>query len=98
MPGRRSKFSTEVNGQIKVELFGTLAEAGDYDNPTIAWIQEHNMYLSGFSQQKLSRSLGELVELGFVRKGKSKSGRMVYRLAGEYLESRKEEDDDEDVS
>lgn len=83
MPGRKSKYSTEVNGQIKVELFSTLAEAGEYDNPTIEWIQNHSIYLKGFTTQKLSRSLNEMVEMGFVRKGKLHSGRMVYRLVGE---------------
>lgn len=83
MPGRTSKFSAETNGQIKVELFSTLAEAGEYDNPTIEWIQNHSIYLKNFSTQKLSRSLGEMVEMGFVKKGKLKTGRMVYRLVGE---------------
>ena len=83
MPGRKSKYSTEVNGQIKVELFSTLAEAGEYDNPTIEWIQNHSIYLKSFTTQKLSRSLNEMVEMGFVRKGKLHSGRMVYRLVGE---------------
>ena len=95
MPGRKSKYSSEINGQIKLELFGTLAEAGDYDNPTIEWIQNHSIYLSGFSMQKLSRSLNEMVELGFVRKGKSRSGRMVYRLVGEVFG--KQEEDSEEV-
>ena len=83
MPGRKSKFSAETNGQIKVELFAALAEAGEYDNPTIEWIQRHSIYLQGFTTQKLSRSLNEMVEMGFVQKAKLKSGRMVYRLIGE---------------
>lgn len=83
MPGRKSKYSAEMNGQIKVELFSTLAEAGEYDNPTIEWIQNHSIYLKNFTMQKLSRSLNEMVEMGFVRKGKLHSGRMVYRLVGE---------------
>lgn len=95
MPGRKSKYSSEVNRQIKLELFSTLAEAGEYDNPTLEWIQNHSIYLSGFSTQKLSRSLNEMVELGFVRKGKSRSGRMVYRLIGEV--SGKQEEDSEKV-
>ena len=83
MPGRKSKFSAETNGQIKVELFTALSEAGEYDNPTIEWIQSRSIYLKGFTSQKLSRSLNEMVEMGFVRKGKLHSGRMVYRLIGE---------------
>ncbi|MDV3427002.1 MAG: hypothetical protein LIR50_07430 [Bacillota bacterium] len=81
---KKSKFSDAVNGQIKTELFGVLAEAGDYDNPTIDWIKSHSIYLSGFTMQKLSRSLNEMVEMGIIGKGKLKNGRMVYRLMTEY--------------
>lgn len=98
MPGKRSKFSAEVNGQIKIELFSTLAEAGEYDNPTIEWIQNHSIYLKGFSTQKLSRSLGEMVEMGFVKKGKLKSGRMVYRLVGmDVSDSTVNDEEEEDM-
>ena len=44
MPGRKSKYSTMMNGQIKTELFAVLAEATDYDNPTIDWIKARNNY------------------------------------------------------
>jgi len=81
MPGRTSKYSPQLNGQIKMELLAALSEATEYDNPTLEWIQNHSIFLRGFTTQKLSRSLGEMVEMGFVRKGKLKSsGRMVYRL------------------
>jgi hypothetical protein len=96
MPGRKSKYSTEVNGQIKVELFSTLAEAGEYDNPTIEWIQNHSIYLKNFTTQKLSRSLNEMVEMGFVRKGKLHSGRMVYRLVGEISPIGQETEDNDE--
>lgn len=96
MPGRKSKYSAEMNGQIKVELFSTLAEAGEYDNPTIEWIQNHSIYLKGFTTQKLSRSLNEMVEMGFVRKGKLHSGRMVYRLVGEVSPIVEEREDDDE--
>lgn len=92
MPGKKSKFSAETNGQIKIELFGVLAEAGEYDNPTIEWIQNHSIYLRGFTTQKLSRSLGEMVEMGFVRKGKMRSGRMVYRLVANDFQEDKEDE------
>ena len=86
---KKSKFSADVNGQIKTELFGVLAEAGDYDNPTIDWIKSHSIYLSGFTMQKLSRSLNELVEMGIVGKGKMRNGRMVYRLITDYSQTAK---------
>ena len=84
MPYKRSKFSAAVNGQIKTELFDVLTKATDYDNPTIEWIKSHSIYLCNFTQQKLSRSLAELVDMGIVGKGKMKNGRMVYRLITEY--------------
>ena len=84
MPGARSKFSAAVNGQIKTALFDVLTQATDYDNPTIDWIKSHSIFLSNFTQQKLSRSLNELLEMGIIGKTKMKSGRMVYRLKTEY--------------
>lgn len=84
MPGRRSKYSAEVNGQIKTELFYVLTLATDYDNPTIEWIKSHSIFLSNITQQKLSRSLNELLEMGIIGKAKMKNGRMVYRLKTEY--------------
>ncbi|MBQ9247309.1 MAG: hypothetical protein IJ171_01835 [Ruminococcus sp.] len=86
MPGRTSKYSEKTNGEIKIALFEALEQAGEYDNPTISWIQDHSIYLSGFTSQKLSRSLNELVEMGLVKKGKNKAGRMVYRLMSQVVD------------
>jgi len=104
MPGRKSKYSTLMNGQIKTELFAVLAEATDYDNPTIDWIKARSIFLSGITQQKLSRSLNEMLEMGILGKGKMKNGRMVYRLKTEYSDdvpnyfpkSYKENEDEEE--
>lgn len=104
MPYVKSKYNTLMNGQIKTELFCVLAEAGDYDNPTIDWIKARNIFLSGITQQKLSRSLNEMLEMGIVEKGKLKNGRMVYRLKTEYSDdapdyfpkSYKENEDEEE--
>ena len=100
MAYKRSKFSAEVNGHIKTELIYTLSQAGDYDNPTIEWLKSRSIYLTGFTQQKLSRSLNELVELGTVGKAKLKNGRMMYRIRTDYPHVaeffRKGEEEDED--
>ena len=103
MPGTKSKFSAAVNGQIKTALFDVLTQATDYDNPTIDWIKSHSIYLSNFTQQKLSRSLNELLEMGIIGKTKLKNGRMVYRLKTEYPKTseyfgrpKKDVDEDED--
>ena len=80
MPGKTSQFSAEINARIKTNLLMTLEEATEADIPTTDWIQRNNIILSGFTPQKLSRSLNELWEMGLVVKGKNKAGRMVYRL------------------
>lgn len=55
------------------------------------------MVLGSYSTQKLSRILGSLVEIGLVRKGKSKSlGRMVYRLTSKMEENGYDTDDIKD--
>ncbi len=86
MPGKTSKFSKETNAMIKTELIMALKEATPADMPTTDWIQRNSIPLAGFTSQKLSRSLNELQEMGIVVKGKSRAGRMVYRLR-EQMES-----------
>ena len=85
MPGKKSQFSPEVNARIKTNLMMTLETATEADQPTTDWIQRNNIILSGFTPQKLSRSLNELCDMGLVKKGKNKSGRMVYRLVSNML-------------
>ena len=80
MPGKRSQYSPEINAQIKTNLMMTLGDATEADIPTTDWIQRNSIFLSGFTPQKLSRSLNELWEMGLVKKGKTKAGRMAYRL------------------
>ena len=80
MPGRKSQYSAELNAQIKTNLLMTLEEATETDIPTTDWLQRNNIILSGITPQKLSRSLNELWEMGLVKKGKTKAGRMAYRL------------------
>ena len=80
MPGKKSQHSPELNAQIKTNLLMTLEDATDADIPTTDWLQRNNIILSNITSQKLSRSLNELVDMGLVRKGKTKAGRMAYRL------------------
>ena len=80
MPGRVSQYSQETNAKIKVELMSTLKLATAADQPTTDWIQRNSIILSSFTPQKLSRSLNEMWEMGIVKKGKNRAGRMVYRL------------------
>lgn len=70
-----------------MRIVGVLNEADDSIMPTIDWIKQQDMILAPYTTQKLSRLLGSLIEMGVVRKGKSKSlGRMVYRLTSRMKE------------
>lgn len=80
MAGKVSQYTPRINAEIKTNLMMTLDMATEADQPTTDWLQKNNIILSNFTPQKLSRSLNELWEMGLVKKGKNKSGRMVYRL------------------
>ena len=80
MPGRTSIYTPRLNAEIKTNLMMTLEQATEVDIPTTDWLKANNIILANISSQKLSRSLNELWEMGLVKKGKNKAGRMVYRL------------------
>ena len=67
-------------------MFEALEQANEYDIPTVQWIQAHSLYLTDFTSQKISRSLNELIDMGLVKKGKCKSGRMMYRLMSQVID------------
>lgn len=77
MPGRTSKYSARTNGMLKlatIDVLNTYPQA-----MTISDICVRDMTLTGQTTQKMSRILNELVEMGIVRKAKSKKKkRMVY--------------------
>lgn len=87
MPGRVSRKNNKLDGELKMRIIGVLAEADDGIMPTIDWIKQQDMILAPHTTQKLSKLLGSLIEMGVVKKGKSKSlGRMVYRLTSRMQE------------
>lgn len=87
MPGRTSKYNARINGELKMRVLAVLEDADDSVRPTLDWIKQQDIILAPHSTQKLSRILNELVDMGLVRKGKSKSlGRMVYRLTSKMEE------------
>lgn len=96
MAGKTSRYSPKKDAEIKVRLLGILDNASDSVNPTLDWIKMQDpIMLQGYSTQKLSRLLGSLVEMGLVRKGKSKSlNRMVYRLTARMVQDGYEVDED----
>lgn len=88
MPGRTTKYSPMMDGQLKMRIISVLDSASDTINPTIEWIKSQDMFLAPHTTQKLSRILGSLVEMGVVKKAKSKAlGKMVYRLTSKLEEN-----------
>lgn len=87
MPGKTSIYSPRINAEIKTNLLMTLDEATEADIPTTDWLQRNNIILSTITPQKLSRSLNELCDMGLVRKGKTRAGRMAYRLTSKMQEA-----------
>ena len=87
MPGKVKKYSRQDDGELKMRVLAVLDNASEYDTPTLEWIQKQDIILAPHTTQKLSRVLASLVELGLVKKGKSKSmNKMVYRLTSKMLE------------
>lgn len=85
MPGKVSKYSAEYNGQLKVSILDVLSEANS--SITTSDIQAHSIFCAQATPQKMARVLNEMVEMGIVRKAKSKStGRMKYILTSKMEE------------
>lgn len=83
MPGtyRRTQTSKSKDSELKMRIISALNEAKDGELVTTDWIKSHDIALSPYTPQKLARICNNLVEMGVVVKGKSKSlNRMVYRL------------------
>lgn len=97
MPGKISKYNAKTNCELKMRVIAILDEAEDTVMPTLDWIKQQDMILAPYSTQKLSRILGDLADMGLVKKGKSKTlGRMVYRLTSKMKEAGYEIEDKTD--
>lgn len=86
MPGRtRTKLSVEKEGELRMRTLDVLANS--QEAITIDEIKSRDFVLSPISTQKMSRVLAHLIEMGLVRKAKSKSlGRMVYKSVAVMIE------------
>lgn len=83
MPGiyKHSQTKKVKDSEIQFRIIAVLNEAEDGELTTTDWIRNHDITLAPYTGQKLSRILNNLIEMGLVVKGKSKSlNRMVYRL------------------
>lgn len=85
MPGRVKKTSPAKEGEYRMrtlDVLNSVEEALTTDQ-----IKNRDFILSSLTTQKMSRILGYLIEMGFVRKSKSKSsGRMMYKAVSKMEE------------
>ena len=80
MPGRVRvhRSSPEKEGEYKMRSLSILNESEEA--MTIDKIKSQDMILQPLTSQKMARLISNLIEMGLVRKGKSKNlGRMVYK-------------------
>ncbi len=97
MPGRTTarKYTPAQEGAFRVEIIDILSCSEDA--MTIEEIQlQSPMVLGGATSQKLSRVLSNLIEMGLVRKTRSKQkNRMVYKAVSKMIEQGYSVDGDE---
>lgn len=88
MPGRTAarKYSAAQEGAFRMEILDVLNNTEDA--LTIEQIKnESPVILGGLTSQKMARVLSHLIEMGLVRKAKSKQqGRMVYKTVSKMIE------------
>jgi DNA-binding MarR family transcriptional regulator len=78
MAYKKSKYSATANGDLRFRTIDVLVST--QDALCIADIQQSDIILGQQTSQKLTRVLGELIEMGLVVKSKSKAkNRMVYK-------------------
>lgn len=78
MPGRVSRYSAQTNSELEFRVFDVLNTTKQA--MTIDQIKQEDLMLMPHTSQKLTRVLSRLIEMGLVRKGKSKRlNRMLYK-------------------
>ena len=100
MPGRSTgrKMSIEKEGELRMRTLSILADSNEA--LTIDEIKSRDFILAPITTQKMARVIGHLIEMGLVRKAKSKSlGRMVYKAVSKMVEQGYdvEEENDADI-
>lgn len=100
MPGRSTgrKMSVEKEGELRMRTLSILADSDEA--LTIDEIKSRDFILAPITSQKMARIIGHLIEMGLVRKAKSKSlGRMVYKAVSKMVEQGYdvEEENDADI-
>lgn len=78
MPGVKKKYSKEQTAIWRGEILLKLSHS--QEAMSIQQLQAGSMFLNGVSSQKLARILAECIDMGLVRKAKSRaSGLMMYK-------------------
>lgn len=81
MPGVAKKYSKEQTAIWRGEMLLKLSQSEEA--MSIQQMQAGSIFLNGVTNQKLARILAECVDMGLVRKAKSKSsGLMMYKSVG----------------
>lgn len=90
-----SKYSDKVNRDLEFRVLDVLLNAKEA--LTTSEIQLYDTVLAQHTPQKLSRICNAMCDLGFVRKGKSKStGRMKYKAVATMREEGYDVDEGEE--
>lgn len=90
-----SKYSSQTNQELEVRALDVLANS--QEALSIQQIQRHDMILAEHTPQKLTRVLGKLIDMGFVKKAKHRtSNRMVYKAVSVMLAQGYQVDIDEE--
>lgn len=78
MPGVKRKYSAQQTAIWRGEILLKLSHSPEA--MSIQQLQAGSMFLNGVSSQKLARILAECIDMGLVRKAKSRaSGLMMYK-------------------
>lgn len=78
MPGVKKKYSKEQTAIWRGEILLKLSHSPEA--MSIQQLQAGSIFLNGVSSQKLARILAECIDMGLVRKAKSRaSGLMMYK-------------------
>lgn len=90
---KSSKYSTKVNQDLEIRVLDILVHSEEA--LSTQQIQQKDMILASYTPQKLTRVLGKLIDMGFVKKSKSRANnRMVYKAVSVMLAQGYEIDDD----
>lgn len=94
---KTSKYSASINQELEFRVLDLLVNSENA--MSIQDMQRSDIILAHHTSQKLARVLGKLIDMGFIRKEKSKStNRMMYKSVSVMIAQGYEIDDTSDDS